>query len=988
MNRKKRITAALACICMLLLLCPVRADAKDNWYGRTVAQGETFEESDYKLYGYYDGCRFVNNGTAMFTGRFVMNNLRKSAEFYNNGEVTFNSLGVEFTESFEVGSDCTFVNKGTVSVDGAYLFLVQGTLVNEGTLFLSNIKNITPNGIENRGTIVYDEKTVGENLIKKLKEQMKGTGNLVSKADYDSSPGQTVEDKIIYDLNGGNWKTEPQPDDPIFSYPSNDKGYCQIGLDDPYDQMNKNAVREHYRLAGWTCEKLGITEPKLYPVIYSGWTGETTFKAVWEPAPYHVYYYLDGGSFSEGTDSPKVESGTDSVYTVFNIESEDFTLPTPEKSGYTFEGWVRGGGPVTDVQENVTIPKGTTGNVSYTAKWTPNGNIPYTVKVWYMNEKGNYSADPGITREEKGTTGDSVEIPSSAYAKQGFALDMGKSTVSGTISADGSLTLELYYKRDQHTITFKSYDGNTTIKTYKGYYNAPVELPDTPTYEEEGYTFTFKGWDDTPGSSYGRTSLGSVREDRTYYAAYEKVANFCEITFKKLEGVSEPKQKTVRVAKGASFEQTFTLKENYYVGTKEWAYIFKELGAVYSDGPGGLMRDEGFFCTVKGNGGPIVFSIPKVERDLDITLCAHYHTKHDYSPDYDKVLKKATCTEKGLVERFCYKCGDTTQEETEADASGHRKLDRTEAKPATYDEDGNIEYYHCADCKKYFRDPAGRDEISYKDTVIEKLGGKPGTDIPDNPDNPNPDNPNPDAPNPDNPNPDNPNPDAPDPDNPDTPNPDNPNPDKPGTGNPGAVINGSAGNTASFLKLNAKVIQTGEGFKVSWKRIANAEGYDIYAAKCGSNMRLAGSVRGGKASAVLKKISGKKINSRSPYKIQVRAYRIVKGKKKITAKSLILHIAGKRSAVYTNARSIKAAKVNVAVKKGKTARLQAKVVKERLGKKLLPKSHIAPLRYYSSDESVASVSKNGTVRGRKKGSCTVYAVAANGIRRAFKVTVK
>ncbi len=120
----------------------------------------------------------------------------------------------------------------------------------------------------------------------------------------------------------------------------------------------------------------------------------------------------------------------------------------------------------------------------------------------------------------------------------------------------------------------------------------------------------------------------------------------------------------------------------------------------------------------------------------------------------------------------------------------------------------------------------------------------------------------------------------------------------------------------------------------------------------------------------------------------MKAYRIVNGKKKLAAKSFILHIAGKGSRTYTNARSIKAAKTAITMKKGKSQKLQAKVVKESFAKKLLPKSHTAPLRYYSSNEAIASVSESGIIRGKRSGACTVYAVAANGIRRGFKVTVR
>ena len=46
---------------------------------------------------------------------------------------------------------------------------------------------------------------------------------------------------------------------------------------------------------------------------------------------------------------------------------------------------------------------------------------------------------------------------------------------------------------------------------------------------------------------------------------------------------------------------------------------------------------------------------------------------------------------------------------------------KTEAKAATHMTEGNIEYWYCDGCKKYFSDEAGTKEIALKDTVIPKL---------------------------------------------------------------------------------------------------------------------------------------------------------------------------------------------------------------------------------------------------------------------------
>ena len=74
----------------------------------------------------------------------------------------------------------------------------------------------------------------------------------------------------------------------------------------------------------------------------------------------------------------------------------------------------------------------------------------------------------------------------------------------------------------------------------------------------------------------------------------------------------------------------------------------------------------------------------------------------------------ATCTQKAV----CDICG---KEYGEVNASNHTNLIKTEAKPATHMTEGNIEYWYCDGCGKYFSDEAGTKEIALANTVIPKL---------------------------------------------------------------------------------------------------------------------------------------------------------------------------------------------------------------------------------------------------------------------------
>ena len=75
---------------------------------------------------------------------------------------------------------------------------------------------------------------------------------------------------------------------------------------------------------------------------------------------------------------------------------------------------------------------------------------------------------------------------------------------------------------------------------------------------------------------------------------------------------------------------------------------------------------------------------------------------------------KATCKDKAI----CEICGDSYGS---LDPNNHTDLKHIDAKAATAAEEGNIEYWHCGDCNKYFSDAAAKTEITRADTVTAKL---------------------------------------------------------------------------------------------------------------------------------------------------------------------------------------------------------------------------------------------------------------------------
>ena len=104
--------------------------------------------------------------------------------------------------------------------------------------------------------------------------------------------------------------------------------------------------------------------------------------------------------------------------------------------------------------------------------------------------------------------------------------------------------------------------------------------------------------------------------------------------------------------------------------------------------------------------------------DYIISECADDNKDHKCDYCGKKLTEhtggKTTCTEKAV----CEVCGKAYGE---FDANNHSDLKHIDAKAATKDAEGNIEYWYCEGCGKYFSDKDGTKEIKKADTVTAKL---------------------------------------------------------------------------------------------------------------------------------------------------------------------------------------------------------------------------------------------------------------------------
>lgn len=196
-----------------------------------------------------------------------------------------------------------------------------------------------------------------------------------------------------------------------------------------------------------------------------------------------------------------------------------------------------------------------------------------------------------------------------------------------------------------------------------------------------------------------------------------------------------------------------------------------------------------------------------------------------------------------------------------------------------------------------------------------------------------------------------------------------------------SALNGSQ---VSKLKLPI-LLATGKGgnrkITISWRSYEDADGYDCYWSYCDgkrSYKKLA------TVKAAKDRVTSRRLANNRRYKYFVAAYKLIDGKKVYIAKSNPLHVALK-DAKATNAKKVTVNQTNVRLKAGDTFVVRSRTRLENTNKKEL--LHVAAYRYYTSDQSVASVSKTGKIKALKSGTCVIYVVANNGVYGTVEVTV-
>lgn len=394
------------------------------------------------------------------------------------------------------------------------------------------------------------------------------------------------------------------------------------------------------------------------------------------------------------------------------------TVPAdPTREGYTFIGW--------DKEIPTTMPAE---NMTVTAQWEIN---QYTIAFDTAggNEIAPITQDYGTaitapadpTREGYTFKGWDREIPATMPAENITLKAKWKDTekptgeiIIGTNkwhSFLNKLTLGLFFKETQEVTINASDNSGTVFVSYL--------VTDRDLSEAELQSLVFSGYeepfcidpngeyivyamlvDESLNITYLRSDritldnvlpvIGGIEDGKIYCEAQtvtidEKYIDTVTVNGTAVEldennsftlSPADGEQKIIVTDKaGNTAEMTVTVNDGHTYG--EWV----------SNGDGTHSRE----CTVDG--------------------CNGFETKECSGG-------KATCTEKAV----CEYCGKAYGK---PDSNNHTDLKHIDAKAATKTAEGNIEYWYCGGCDKYYSDKDGINEIKKADTVTAKLPGDP-----------------------------------------------------------------------------------------------------------------------------------------------------------------------------------------------------------------------------------------------------------------------
>lgn len=193
-----------------------------------------------------------------------------------------------------------------------------------------------------------------------------------------------------------------------------------------------------------------LADPSRNGYTFGGWFAEEDFSgtqvtgfasdigrnvelwAKWTATQYDITYNLDGGTNHAGNPAN------------YTIETPTFTLQAPTRAGYEFEGWTYDN--VTTPMATVTIARGSTGERTYTANWSP---ISYDIT--YITQEGTHSNPTSYTIESGTITLGDAEL--TGYTFVGWYTQMdGGEPVTQIVPQETLANITLYARYTVNTV--------------------------------------------------------------------------------------------------------------------------------------------------------------------------------------------------------------------------------------------------------------------------------------------------------------------------------------------------------------------------------------------------------------------------------------------------------------------------------------------------------------------------------------------------------
>ncbi len=447
----------------------------------------------------------------------------------------------------------------------------------------------------------------------------------------------------------------------------------------------------------------------------------TKLTVQWTAPTYAVTLNTNGGTIADGKDVTGYTYGVGA------------TLPTDvTRTGYTFKGWYDNegltGDPVTAIGNTET------GNKEYWAKWEIN---QYTITVKPENGKADITITqdygtpitaPTLTREGYQFNGWDKTFPTTMPAEnltitalwRDIAVPTGEIKIAENDwkSFLNTITFGLFFK-DTQTVTVTATDNSGETVTIE-YLLSEKALTES---ELAGMTFT------------AYSAPFSINPDNEYVIYAKLTDTSGNVAYINTNGIVL--DATVPVISGIENGKTYCEAQTLTVDEK---YV----DTVTVNGTEVTLDKNGSFVLSSADGEQRIIVTDKAGNTAEMTVTVNDgHTYGEWVSNGDGTHTRkctvdgctgsetkdcsggtATCKDKAK----CAVCGKTYGE---LDAKNHANLKHVPAKAATRTAEGNIEYWYCSGCKKYYKDAAATQKIKQADTVTAKLPGgtvKPGAD--------------------------------------------------------------------------------------------------------------------------------------------------------------------------------------------------------------------------------------------------------------------